>query len=1095
MLMLYNQFVLNYAIRSPLYLMNPTVTNTEEVRLPRYSVVHDLSIGEERHFPNREHYYYKEIVKNKKIPITHIMDLDVKEDVTTLLNKYATSEARKWRREHILTFIEKDLLATPNKDVNTVSVFNYNLIKDMYKIKTSLTANYNRHKNISITYWNNVANAVKSDPTSYHIVKVDLPTLIPNYQMLTRILTFPPIKIGRIVDDRRLLEVMEIYQWLTDETRGNSSLKDIDDTNSSSIILELNYKGYSAFLPLNIIRGVAEESKLESALKVNSVRQQKLFLLVIRRIQDRVTAILNGEVDSLSEVDEEDIKDLENRNDHDTESDPQFDDFHDEDVEDTEEEPVTPEAKPDELVVSVSVDGKKPKLTKVELKELKKSEVQRIDKVIADSVFGDDDMELLDIIDKGEEDQFLDDLYESKIQNVNETTPIEIGPEEVDPLPMMTDEKLHLLTFDQKPEDITEAYILKAITNKTHSASEIRAMRRLKEERTKLKDPYTKEPIDIVVKSSGKKLKLTKENIKLNSDSKLIAESMKTDIIGNFDKTYINEVMKDDIIKSVANLEKANIIIKNYEIEENISSVDKFETHKITLKPLDGKESTIYFRIPKIEEDGTFEVSGTKYRMRKVRSDLPVRKISPIKVAVTSNYGKFFVARTERKSNDREAYIIKYIQDDYLGDNEIIKKVVPRNKIINYTTKPNIYTTLSSKFSIIKTKDLELVLDDELMSNYIKPNVIKEIQDNKLHFVGVKLPTDIIVVDDKEVFHNYSKKQELGTIEDLLGMDPDKVPRPFSVMKVLGSDIPLGVCLSYYLGIGGLIKLTGTEFKVIGPRQQHKPTKDELVLRFEDHKLILTTDTEDRKLLFNGFLFYKETTKLYPLSSFDNKDIYLTLLEARGKGLIYLKELGTLKELFLDPITNEVLGDMGYPTDFIPLLISVNHLLTDFNYKEINDPTEARIRGYDRVPGLMYRALAESVREHRIKGKASSKIAVDPYKVWNYVTQDNTVKSRDEVNPLLQLKENEAVTLTGMDGLSTGAVPKELRRFHKNDTGLISEATVDSKDTAINTYLTPYAKVKDLRGTVDMDNKDYEKDPAMAFSSSIQVSPMAEYDD
>ena len=33
-------------------------------------------------------------------------------------------------------------------------------------------------------------------------------------------------------------------------------------------------------------------------------------------------------------------------------------------------------------------------------------------------------------------------------------------------------------------------------------------------------------------------------------------------------------------------------------------------------------------------------------------------------------------------------------------------------------------------------------------------------------------------------------------------------------------------------------------------------------------------------------------------------------------------------------------------------------------------------------------------------------------KVWNYITQDNTVKACEELNPILNLKEIEAVTLT-----------------------------------------------------------------------------------
>ena len=264
---------------------------------------------------------------------------------------------------------------------------------------------------------------------------------------------------------------------------------------------------------------------------------------------------------------------------------------------------------------------------------------------------------------------------------------------------------------------------------------------------------------------------------------------------------------------------------------------------------------------------------------------------------------------------------------------------------------------------------------------------------------------------------------------------------------------------------------------------------------FEDYKLLIETDIVEKQLLFNGFLFYKEFTKQYPLSSFDDTPIFLNLLEFRSSGLIHLKELDNLKKRFIDPITRDVLEELNEPTDYLKVLLKANYMLSDYNHPDINDPNYSRIRGFDRVPGLMYRALCESVREYNLKSRTGSKIAIDPYKVWNYITQDSTVKTSEDLNPILNLKEAEAVTFTGLDGLNKDATPKQLRRFHENDTGLTSESTVDSADVALNIYLSPYAKLNSVRGIVDKNSTVVKDNPASLFSTGVQVSPIAEHDD
>lgn len=1067
MLPLYSQFILKQAIRSHLYLADPTVTPQDEILLPRYSVIHYLDFTKDNHFPERTLYYLKDISINKKIPIQHSTDLISKEGTLNLNNRYLPTEIRKWNQTNMKYFRVRDLTETPNTDPALISIYNYNTVKDLYNYQNNILTAYNRHNNLTETFWEGVQRSLEVDQESIAIVPVELPSLIPSYIVINKLLKLTPMKLMRVAGDQRLLWVLDIYQWLLDEFRQATPLKNIKDEDSHRLVIEFKYRGYSSFLPLSVIRSLSEESPLKFANKQPPEKVVKLFLMGLRRIQTKVTGLL----DKVPEQVTQEIEDTTEDN---------------EDFKDNPETTPTPEALKSNSVIEDTPTKLNELLSKEEGAEL-------------------EDITIDDILEDDEDDSFIDSFFEEKLMNVvspvkmvEEKPSTEVEQEEaITPIKTYTADQLNDLLRTKPITEKTEEFIQKALLNKTHTAAEIRALRKLTENRGLLKNPYKEnELINQTLEKKPKDIPLTKNNTSIPVTNELVVDNLKTDVIGNFDRTYINHLYKEDILACISNLEKADVVIKNYEIEDVVTSIDRYETHKLTLKPLDGKESTIYLRIPKIDSEGVMVVSGNRYRLRKQRSENPLRKISPIRVSLTSNSSKLFISRTERKTNDPNAYLLKYIQTDYLGEGTKIKKLVPVSKRLNKFTLPNTYHILSTHYSEIHTDTFTLLLDHKNVTNYIDIKTAQDIEQKKYFFCGYLNNKNILVMDMNDVIYNYSAGMSpVGKLEDLLEMDKEKIPKPFSVLKVLGDDIPLGVCIGYYIGLSGLISITNTQYQLLGPRQQYKPNDNELVLRFSDYKLVLTTDTIEKKLLFNGFLFYKDFTKQHTLESFDSQDVYLNMVEFRGAGLIHLKELKNLKDLFLDPITVDVLKELNEPTEFVPLLFRANQLLNNYSHPDINDPNYSRIRGYDRVPGLMYRALVESIREYKIKGRSGGKVNIDPYKVWNYITQDNTVKACEELNPILNLKEIEAVTLTGADGLSKDATPKELRRFHPNDTGLMSEATVDSSDVALNLYLTPYAKLTGVRGLVDVSSTEHVDNKSKVFSSSIQIAPFSEYDD
>ncbi len=211
-------------------------------------------------------------------------------------------------------------------------------------------------------------------------------------------------------------------------------------------------------------------------------------------------------------------------------------------------------------------------------------------------------------------------------------------------------------------------------------------------------------------------------------------------------------------------------------------------------------------------------------------------------------------------------------------------------------------------------------------------------------------------------------------------------------------------------------------------------------------------------------------------------------------GSIYTKEIDNLNDLFIDPITLEILETMKINAKtFTALVIEGTKLLEDYTYPDFQDMRYQRIRGYERIPGAIYRELVQAVRDHRFKNiRGKSKIEMNPYAVWKTINNDPSKKMLEEINPIQDIKQKESVTLVGEGGRSKDTLAKDTRAYHITDIGVMSEATPASADVGINTYLTGDPKFTSLRGLAS----DVGKITATnIFSSPALAAPCSENDD
>ena len=472
---------------------------------------------------------------------------------------------------------------------------------------------------------------------------------------------------------------------------------------------------------------------------------------------------------------------------------------------------------------------------------------------------------------------------------------------------------------------------------------------------------------------------------------------------------------------------------------------------------------------------------------------LPIRKIKPNVVALSSYYGKVFVSRASKKADNSTAWVAKKITLMGMDTDSNITNVSPSDSYDNTFKAPYIYSSLSSSFSSFQVRDLTIMLNRKKILETVDDNLLKKLEDNT-RVVGIDGGKGVIVVDYNDVFHLYldGKFTELGDIYTLLDLPVNKAPMDITELRVFRKHIPLGVVLSYYFGLEGMLKLIGVKYTTTD-ELRYRRKDNEYVVKLADKTYIFNRDDKESSLIIAGLNKFSKILIRLSSEDMEGKDAYFNIISSMKLGPIYIRELDLVKDMFIDSITLSILEEMNEPTTFIGLLLKSNTLLMNFNHPDSQDMYNMRVRGYERMAGLLYSELIQSIRAFRNTNLAGrSKINMGHYAVWSRIVRDNSVKLVEQTNPIQNLKEIEVLTYSGDGGRSTETLNRASRAFHKTDLGVISEATVDSSAVGVNTYLSANPNFSSLRGII---KKDAKLDNGSLYSTSFLMAPGSIYDD
>lgn len=583
---------------------------------------------------------------------------------------------------------------------------------------------------------------------------------------------------------------------------------------------------------------------------------------------------------------------------------------------------------------------------------------------------------------------------------------------------------------------------------------------------------------------------------KLMDSKHLFDESMAYSTLRDFDQIYIQEVLDRETVATVIHaFQKAGIAVTDLKRERNTNVMDDMKHYIVKLSPAYGDVSSFRFSIPVIDRNGKYRINGNKYYQRKLRTDKPIRKISPHRVQLQTAYStsKLFVDRSQKKVNDTGEWLIRLITADILSDKPSIKNVQYGNVFKDGIKVPRYYSALARKYISFQLGDYQFYFDYANRDKHFTADELKKYKDSKHTLCGHYL-NEPLFMDARG--NLTTPDRQLGNIENIIP-NPDNVNKPLELatLRLMKKDIPMGVFLGYLMGLNKLVEELGVQ-----PRKRVRGTKrdtqpHEFEITFSDEVWVFPDDHSKAALIMGSFYAWRNVFKNYTVEEMNDPSTYNSILEDAGLSPRFVIEFKNINQLFIDIIAADNLREMGEPTEVIPLMLRAVEMLEDDYYPSEHLDEFSLIKGYERMNAEVHRTIVRGIRDFRNQPMtARARININPFEVITEIQSDPSVSLAEDSNPVHNTKEKDNCTYSGTGGRSKLTMVKRTREFHQSNIGVRSEATVDSGDVAIIQQLTADPNITSLRGT--FKGLDPKTAPVTKLLSTTSVlAPFATYDD
>lgn len=1064
-------FYKTYGVRNVNELAKPRLFELAQFEFPMRSVLHYATYDSIESGPPGDYALFNKIAKPIYFKaVTEITAFNGSPrlqniNVLDLLKDYRNSNRRmKMLQGEISSVI----------DPNTLVVLDYCILNKHYRYARNLFTDYHRWKNIFTTVVDTLVSSLSS-PQTHHYLPLSIPELIPSLNQLDQAALNINQATLKVFKDNNSFVLLELWKWLDPKTTNDSLFSKIP-VNKLHLV-DFVYIKRNKWCTVNL--GVINSFRMVNYDNLSPENTPVLISRVkleFKQIQKRILSMfMTLEAGSIITVDTpEDLKLTRNETQEQAQS--QVDLYT---ADDDEEQSQTQAPAP---VTSTATDDEKiPTDAELAAKQEKANQLLTIE---------DDDDE--DVV--SEKIRLQDMELDQQIDQLNE-----INERKEKALQEQENATIYDVLNEKEPEldKVIEGLCDKLADNNMLTAGEYKRFMRLAGSYKTIIAKDGKSTLEQYVKIPPEDL-VVEDKVNIPDSDAIVDKTMLRSSLESFTSDYVKkDIIGKDSASMVMAIQRAGLIVTDYKVETYESILGAEEEHTVRIVPVEGVPSTIRFKVPVINSDGTFKSAGVLYRSRMQIGDNPIRKIDFNRVALTSYYGKTFVNRSRKRANDYGVWLQNAVMAKGLDKTDTdITDIFTANVFDNTLSAPRAYSGLSMSFKSFKAKDYMMIFDHKVIADTVDKSILAQYEKDGSVICGYK-GSEYLVMDKNNAIYRIKKDglEFISSVEDFFNIEARTAPVEYAEVVIGAKDIPIGVVLSYYIGFSKLLKLLNLNPVRVeaGKRVSLQPNEYSLV--FSDETLVFSRDDRLASLIIGGFLEYHKTIRAFNVHSFDKRGVYVNLLESNKLGSRYIREMDLMQQMFIDPITKEILQEMKEPTTFNGLLVRACELLLDDKHPEELDTKYMRIKGYERIPGAIYRQLVGAIRQHNAQlGKASKQVVMNPYAVWKHITEDPTKVQVNEINPIQALKESENVTFSGTGGRNSRSMVKSTRAYHRSSMGTISESTKDSSDVGIDIYTSANPQFKSLRGlSRPFDFK--EQGATSLLSTSAMLAPASDKDD
>lgn len=1038
--MWYRQFYLAHVLRRVNQLSNPSPSDWSNFEIPREAIFHYPPMYQNDFGINEEHPYTKNW---KGINwVYHVTDLYEPSNLVIkkpFQRKSAIIGYHK-RYKSFKWLREGKWLYEKGKQVNNNIIIDYALANKGYKYRVNMMTKYYYWRDMYRTIWKTIGK-VASKSNRHHFIKLDLPDEVPERLLLNRLQKEFKVAHLKKISDHRSLAIYDLWMWLSGTFRVKSAIHYVD---------------------------VADLPKINLIIS----ESDKFFVVNMGSLYEWSTGQINDE-ESVGEDDEEnDIVFNKSKGEavqrklhmgltkmREMRLFPHAQKIEEKKEEDKKsaliEEEITlarsgakGKGKPKTYSSSVS-QGEIMDESPVEESQSNETEVtedEGVDEVIKEEVFEDNETE--DVSGGSFEEKLANKMSQKSLQKAI----------------ALRDGGFYSQASVEKIKKASEAY--KTIPNPFNPKLSIEDVIAQRESRT----------------IEDRKVKTTN----IPDNPWIVDKSMLKTKAVNFDKDYIKNNLREDTLAMVMNLQSIGLNVTDYQVVPEKNVLSEYETHRIQFTPVGGGVSTIALKMPKIREDGSFLADGVRYYLRKQRADKVIRKVSPIKSSLTTYYGKVYTVRNQ----DVKFNIGNFIEKS-------INAMVMDKTITNLQYGNRTYNDKSHRFFLELARRYKGFTYQGTVFDFHSDEVIS-LNGEMCRRVATRGSIRFYI--DSKGFCHTSQAIPMEYIWDLMGINYNGAPVEHTETKLIGERVPVGFILARYLGLSKMIKQYGLKLKKIHTNEEGRYVAEDrsFAIRFANERWVFDKTDMLTCLLMGGFLKYEKQLKDYPASEFNAKEVYGSIfIDVMGHPRLE-KELDTMLDLFIDPISETILQAMGEPTNLPDLLMRATELLIDDSSPNEINMEDMVIKGYERVAGAMYRQLVKAVKMSytRLAPSAKRKLTIHPNAVWEDIMTDPAKDIQDDINPIQALKEVENVTFEGTGGRSVRTMKEKHRGFDDTDLGVISEATVDNGKVGITTFLSASPNFETVYGTTKITApKDLRDNRTSLQSTSKVLAPFSDAED